>query len=58
MPPGNQWRYCCGNGNGPYRKLHEDVAYRIGQKRLRAAADLGVDTIPSPARTARTSSPT
>ena len=45
VPPGNQWRYCCGNGNGPYRKLHEDVAYRIGQKRLRAAADLGTDTI-------------
>ncbi|HET6475246.1 MAG TPA: (Fe-S)-binding protein [Thermoleophilia bacterium] len=45
VPPGNQWRYCCGNGNGPYRKLHEDVAYRIGQKRLRAAADLGADTI-------------
>jgi heterodisulfide reductase subunit D len=45
VPPGNQWRYCCGNGNGPYRKLHEDIAYRIGQKRLRAAADLGVDTI-------------
>jgi Fe-S oxidoreductase len=45
VPAGNQWRYCCGNGNGPYRKLHEDIAYRIGQKRLRAAADLGVDTI-------------
>ena len=45
VPPGNQWRYCCGNGNGPYRKLHEDIAYRIGQKRLRAAADLGVDTV-------------
>ena len=45
VEPGNQWRYCCGNGNGPYRKLHEDIAYRIGQKRLRAAADLGVDTI-------------
>ena len=45
VPPGNQWRYCCGNGNGPYRKLHEDIAYRIGQKRLRAAADLGADTI-------------
>jgi heterodisulfide reductase subunit D len=45
VAPGNQWRYCCGNGNGPYRKLHEDVAYRIGQKRLRAAADLGADTI-------------
>ncbi len=45
VQPGNQWRYCCGNGNGPYRKLHEDVAYRIGQKRLRAAADLGADTI-------------
>jgi Fe-S oxidoreductase len=45
VPPGDQWRYCCGNGNGPYRKLHEDVAYRIGQKRLRAAADLGADTI-------------
>jgi Fe-S oxidoreductase len=45
VQPGNQWRYCCGNGNGPFRKLHEDIAYRIGQKRLRAAADLGVDTI-------------
>jgi Fe-S oxidoreductase len=45
VEPGNQWRYCCGNGNGPFRKLHEDIAYRIGQKRLRAAADLGVDTI-------------
>ena len=45
VEPGSQWRYCCGNGNGPYRKLHEDVAYRIGQKRLRAAADLGADTI-------------
>ena len=43
--PGNQWRYCCGNGNGPYRKLHPEMAYRIGQKRLRAAADLGADTI-------------
>lgn len=45
VQPGNQWRYCCGNGNGPYRKLHPDIAYRIGQKRLRAAADLGADTI-------------
>ncbi len=45
VAPGNQWQYCCGNGNGPFRKLHEDIAYRIGQKRLRAAADLGVDTI-------------
>jgi len=43
--PGNQWKYCCGNGNGPYRKLHPEMAYRIGQKRLRAAADLGADTI-------------
>ncbi len=45
VPPTNQWSYCCGNGNGPYRKLHPDLSYRIGQKRLRAAADLGVDTL-------------
>lgn len=45
VPPANQWSWCCGNGNGPYRKLHPDIAYRIGQKRLRAAADLGVDTL-------------
>jgi len=43
--PSAQWRYCCGNGNGPFRKLHPDTAYLIGQKRLRAASDLGATQI-------------
>jgi Fe-S oxidoreductase len=43
--PTSQWRYCCGNGNGPFKKLHPDLAYAIGMKRMRAAADTGASTL-------------
>lgn len=41
----SQWYYCCGNGLASFRKIHPDIAYRIGQSRLRRAADLDVGTL-------------
>jgi Fe-S oxidoreductase len=41
----SQWKYCCGNGNGPFKRLHPDVASAVGRKRLREAADLGVNKL-------------
>jgi heterodisulfide reductase subunit D len=41
----SQWKYCCGNGNGPFKKMHPDLASAVGRKRLREAADLGASTL-------------
>lgn len=41
----SQWKYCCGNGNGPHKRMHPQIASAIGRKRLREAADLGVNTL-------------
>lgn len=40
-----QWNYCCGNGTASFKKIHPDIAYKIGQTRLRRAADLDTDTL-------------
>ncbi|GAX91706.1 (Fe-S)-binding protein [Effusibacillus lacus] len=40
-----QWNYCCGNGTASFKKIHPDIAYKIGQTRLRRAADLQTDTL-------------
>ncbi len=40
-----QWNYCCGNGTASFKKIHPDIAYKIGQTRLRRAADLETDTL-------------
>lgn len=45
VDPVTQWSYCCGNGNASYRKIHPGTSYRIGVKRLRDAADLGVEQL-------------
>ncbi len=45
VDPVTQWSYCCGNGNASYRHIHPDTSYRIGAKRLRQAADLGVEQL-------------
>lgn len=42
--PVTQWAYCCGNGMASFKKLHPDVAYKVGLKRLRGAAELA-DTL-------------
>jgi heterodisulfide reductase subunit D len=42
VDPVTQWSYCCGKGGATYQAVHPDTSYRIGAKRLRAAADLGV----------------
>jgi len=36
----SQWDYCCGNGTATFRKIHPDIAYRIGRSRLERALDL------------------
>ncbi len=41
----SQWNYCCGNGTASFKKIHPDIAYKIGQTRLRRAADLETDTL-------------
>jgi heterodisulfide reductase subunit D len=41
----SQWKYCCGNGNGAFKKMHPDIASAVGRKRLREAADLGATTL-------------
>lgn len=43
--PVTQWNYCCGNGTATFKRVHPDLAYRIGQTRLRRAADLQTDTL-------------
>lgn len=43
--PVTQWNYCCGNGSASFKKIHPDLAYKIGQTRLRRAADLETDTL-------------
>ncbi|MEM1515728.1 MAG: (Fe-S)-binding protein [Thermoproteota archaeon] len=43
-----QWYYCCGSGASEvktFKLLHEDLAYRIGLKRLRRALETGAKTI-------------
>lgn len=41
----SQWNYCCGNGTATFKKVHPDIAYKVGQTRLRRAADLDTDTL-------------
>lgn len=41
----SQWSYCCGHGVSGFKKLHPEISYRIGTKRLRRAVDLGADTL-------------
>lgn len=43
--PVTQWNYCCGNGTASFKKIHPDIAYKIGQTRLRRAADLRTGTL-------------
>ncbi len=43
--PVTQWSYCCGNGTASFKKVHPDIAYRIGQRRLHRASDLETDTL-------------
>lgn len=38
--PVTQWSYCCGNGVAAFKKIHPDIAYKIGVRRMRIAADL------------------
>jgi Fe-S oxidoreductase len=40
-----QWNYCCGNGTASFKKIHPDIAYKIGQRRLRSAADLEAEVL-------------
>lgn len=40
-----QWSYCCGNGMASFKQLHPDIAYRIGQTRLRQASDMGAEAL-------------
>lgn len=43
--PITQWSYCCGNGMASFEKLHPDIAYHIGQARLRQASDMGAEAL-------------
>lgn len=43
--PVTQWAYCCGNGTASFKKVHPEVSYKIGQKRLRSAADCSAETL-------------
>lgn len=45
VSPVAQWSYCCGKGNASFKTLHPDTSYRIGTKRLQAAADIGVERL-------------
>ncbi len=45
VTPVEQWSYCCGKGNASFKTLHPDTSYKIGAKRLQAAADLGVSQL-------------
>jgi len=43
--PVTQWNYCCGNGTASFKKVHPDIAYKIGQRRLRGVADLDAQVL-------------
>lgn len=43
--PVTQWSYCCGNGTASFKKVHPDIAYKIGQSRLRRVSDLEANTL-------------
>ncbi len=45
VSPVAQWSYCCGKGSASFKALHPDTSYRIGTKRLQAAADVGVERL-------------
>lgn len=45
VSPVDQWAFCCGKGNSSFKVLHPDVSYKIGAKRLQAAADLGAQQL-------------
>lgn len=45
VSPVAQWSYCCGKGSASFKALHPDTSYKIGAKRLQAAADLGVSQL-------------
>jgi Fe-S oxidoreductase len=45
VSPVAQWSYCCGKGSASFKALHPDTSYRIGTKRLQAAADIGVERL-------------
>ena len=45
VSPVAQWSYCCGKGNASFKKLHPDKSYKIGAKRLQAAADIGAQQL-------------
>lgn len=45
VSPVAQWSYCCGKGSASFKVLHPDTSYRIGTKRLQAAADVGVERL-------------
>ena len=45
VSPVAQWSYCCGKGSSSFKVLHPDMSYRIGTKRLQAAADVGVERL-------------
>ena len=45
VTPVDQWSYCCGKGSASFKTLHPDMSYKIGAKRLQAAADLGVQQL-------------
>lgn len=42
VDPVTQWSYCCGKGNASFKAMNPETSYRVGAKRLRDAADLGV----------------
>ena len=41
----DQWSYCCGNGTATFKKVHPDIAYKVGQTRLHRAVDLNTNTL-------------
>ncbi len=43
--PVAQWSYCCGKGSSSFKVLHPDTSYRIGTRRLQAAADVGAERL-------------
>lgn len=45
VSPVAQWSYCCGKGTASFKAIHPDTSYRIGAKRLQAAADIGAERL-------------
>jgi Fe-S oxidoreductase len=41
----DQWYYCCGNGVSTFKKVNPEIAFTIGQRRIRRALDLGGKTL-------------